>query len=157
MYAAKGKWDEVAQLRRRLRDTGIRKEPGCSWITYKSRVHIFSADDSSSPYSDQIYAKLEKLYCKIIEEGYVPDMSSVLHDVELSEKIRMLNHHSEKLAIAFGLIFIPCGLPIRVVKNLRLLRRALRQIFESRKWHHEIDIASSLEKVNLFSMAAVRG
>ncbi|KAL6991135.1 putative pentatricopeptide repeat-containing protein [Sarracenia purpurea var. burkii] len=120
MYAAKGKWDKVAQLRRGMRDMGIRKEPGCSWIKYKSRVHIFSADDRSSPYSDQIYAKLEKLYCKMIEEGYVPDMSSVLHDVEQSEKIKMLNHHSEKLAIAFGLIFIPCGLPIRVVKNLRV-------------------------------------
>ncbi|XP_057494916.1 putative pentatricopeptide repeat-containing protein At1g68930 [Actinidia eriantha] len=120
IYAAKGKWDEVAQLRRAMRARGIRKEPGCSWIKYKSKVYIFSADDRSSPYSDQIYSELEKLYCKMIEEGYVPDISSVLHDVEQSEKIKMLNHHSEKLAIAFGLIFIPSGLPIRVVKNLRV-------------------------------------
>ncbi|KAL0424846.1 UNVERIFIED_CONTAM: putative pentatricopeptide repeat-containing protein [Sesamum radiatum] len=56
----------------------------------------------------------------MIEEGYVPDMKSVLHDVEESEKLKMLNHHSEKLAIAFGLIFIPPGLPIKVVKNLRV-------------------------------------
>ncbi|KAJ6892914.1 hypothetical protein NC651_025966 [Populus alba x Populus x berolinensis] len=56
----------------------------------------------------------------MIEEGYVPDASSVLHDVEDSEKMKMLNHHSEKLAIAFGLLFIPHGLPIRVVKNLRV-------------------------------------
>ncbi|XP_057961390.1 putative pentatricopeptide repeat-containing protein At1g68930 [Malania oleifera] len=120
IYAAKGKWDNVAQLRRGMRDKGLRKEPGCSWIKYKSRVQIFSADDQSSPFSDQIYAELEKLYTKMIEEGYVPDMSSVLHDVVESEKIKMLNHHSEKLAIAFGLIFIPPGLPIRVVKNLRV-------------------------------------
>ncbi|KAK2976378.1 hypothetical protein RJ640_008088 [Escallonia rubra] len=120
MYAAKGKWDEVAHLRRGMRDKGIKKEPGCSWIKYKSRVHIFSADDKSSPYSDQIYAELEKLNFKMLQEGYMPDMSSILHDVEESEKIKMLNHHSEKLAIAFGLIFIPPGLPIRVVKNLRV-------------------------------------
>ncbi|KAF7132570.1 hypothetical protein RHSIM_Rhsim09G0119800 [Rhododendron simsii] len=120
MYASKGKWDEVAKLRRGMRNLGIKKEPGCSWIRYKSRVHVFSADDKSSPYSSQIYAELANLYCKMIEEGYVPDMSSVLHDVEQSEKIKMLKHHSEKLAIAFGLIFIPLGLPIRVVKNLRV-------------------------------------
>ncbi|KAL6294931.1 hypothetical protein ACE6H2_003073 [Prunus campanulata] len=78
------------------------------------------ADDQSSPFSDQIYAKLEKLNCKMIEEGYEPDMSSVLHDVEESEKKKMLNYHSEKLAIAFGLIFLPAGVPIRVVKNLRV-------------------------------------
>ncbi|XP_058183994.1 putative pentatricopeptide repeat-containing protein At1g68930 [Rhododendron vialii] len=120
MYASKGKWDEVAKLRRGMRNLGIKKEPGCSWIRYKSRVHVFSANDRSSPYSSQIYAELANLYCKMIEEGYVPDMSSVLHDVEQSEKIKMLKHHSEKLAIAFGLIFIPLGLPIRVVKNLRV-------------------------------------
>ncbi|KAL3830581.1 hypothetical protein ACJIZ3_019383 [Penstemon smallii] len=120
IYASKGKWDEVARLRRGMRDKGVRKEPGCSWIKYKNKVHIFSADDKSSPFSDQIYEELDKLNCKMIEEGYVPDMRWVLHDVEESEKLKMLNHHSERLAIAFGLIFIPQGLPIKVVKNLRV-------------------------------------
>ncbi|KAK7247300.1 hypothetical protein RIF29_42181 [Crotalaria pallida] len=120
IYAANGRWEEVARLRKGMRDKGLRKEPGCSWIKYKNQVHIFSADDRSNPFSDQIYSELEKLYYKMIQAGYVPDMNSVLHDVEDSEKIKMLNHHSEKLAIAFGLIFIPPGLPIRVVKNLRV-------------------------------------
>lgn len=120
MYAAKGNWVEVAQIRRGMRDKGVRKEPGCSWIKYKSRLHVFSADDRSSPYADQIYDELEKLNSRLIQEGYVPDMSNIMHDVAESEKIKMLNHHSEKLAIAFGLIFIPPGLPIRVVKNLRV-------------------------------------
>lgn len=120
IYATNRKWDDVARLRRSMRDIGVRKEPGCSWIKYRNKVHIFSADDQSSPYSSQIHAELEKLYVKMIEEGYVPDISSILHDVDESEKIKMLNHHSEKLAIAFGLIFIPPGLPIRVIKNLRV-------------------------------------
>ncbi|CAK8561690.1 unnamed protein product [Lathyrus sativus] len=120
IYAAKGKWEEVARLRKGMRDKGLRKEPGCSWIKYKNQVHVFSADDKSNPFSDQIYSELEKLNYKMIKEGYVPDMNSVLHDVEDSEKIKMLNHHSEKLAIAFGLLFVPPGLPIRVVKNLRV-------------------------------------
>ncbi|XP_065879827.1 putative pentatricopeptide repeat-containing protein At1g68930 [Euphorbia lathyris] len=120
IYAAKGEWNDVAQLRKGMRDRGARKEPGFSWIKYKNKVHLFSADDLSSPFYDQINAKLDKLNQDIIEEGYVPDTSSVLHDVEESEKIKMLNRHSEKLAIAFGLIFIPSVLPIRVVKNLRV-------------------------------------
>ena len=120
IYASKGRWEEVSILRKGMRDKGLRKEPGCSWIKYKNQVHIFSADDRSNPFSDQIYSELEKLNYKMVQEGYVPDMNSVLHDVEDSEKIKMLNHHSEKLAIAFGLIFIPPGLPIRVVKNLRV-------------------------------------
>lgn len=120
IYASKGKWDHVSQMRRTMRDKGVRKEPGCSWIKYKNRVHIFSAHDQSNPFSNEIYAELEKLNHKMIQEGYVPDMSSVLHDVEDSLKVKMLNYHSERLAIAFGLLFIPVGLPIRVVKNLRV-------------------------------------
>lgn len=120
MYAAMGKWDGVAQLRKGMRERGVKKEPGFSWIKYKNRVHIFSADDHSSPYLDQIYAELENLNSRIISEGYVPDISSILHDVEDSVKIKMLNHHSERLAIVFGLLFIPSNLPIKVVKNLRV-------------------------------------
>ncbi|GFP95299.1 putative pentatricopeptide repeat-containing protein at1g68930 [Phtheirospermum japonicum] len=120
IYAAKGKWDEVARLRRGMRDKGVRKEPGCSWIKYKNKVHIFTADDKSNPFSDRIYEELEKMNCRMIEEGYVPDVKSVLHDVEESEKLKMLSHHSERLAIAFGLIFVPSGLQIKVVKNLRV-------------------------------------
>lgn len=120
IYAAKGKWENVALLRKGMRDRGVRKEPGYSWIKYKNSVHVFSADDQSSPFSDQIYAELEKLNQKMIQEGYVPDMSSILHDVKESEKIKMLGYHSERLAIAFGLLFIPSELPIRVIKNLRV-------------------------------------
>ncbi|KAK9116369.1 hypothetical protein Sjap_015316 [Stephania japonica] len=120
MYAAKEKWDDVAHLRRGMRNMGARKEPGFSWIKYKNKVHVFSADDCSHDYSDQIYAKLDKLYSEIINEGYVPDMNYVLHDVDEAQKIKMLNHHSEKLAIAFALIFVPESVPIRIVKNLRV-------------------------------------
>ncbi|GAB2297110.1 hypothetical protein Dimus_031209 [Dionaea muscipula] len=120
IYAAKGKWDQVAHLRKGMRVRGLKKDPGYSWIKFKNKVHIFSADDKSSPYLDQIYFELEKLNLKMIEEGYRPDISSVLHDVEDSEKIHMLSRHSERLAIVFGLIFLPPGLPVRVVKNLRV-------------------------------------
>ncbi|XP_047308323.1 putative pentatricopeptide repeat-containing protein At1g68930 [Impatiens glandulifera] len=120
MYAAKGEWEEVSKLRRVMRDKGVRKDRGCSWIKFRNRVHVFSADDESNPYKDRIFEELGNLNRRMIEEGYEPDTSSILHDVGESEKISMLNHHSEKLAIAFGLIFIPNGLPIRVVKNLRV-------------------------------------
>ncbi|KAK9750582.1 hypothetical protein RND81_02G206800 [Saponaria officinalis] len=120
VYAAEGNWVRVAELKTGMRDKGIRKEPGYSWIKFRNKVHIFSADDQSSPFLDQIYAELERLNLKMIEEGYTPDLRSVLHDVDDSEKIRMLKHHSERLAIVFGLIFVPNDLPIRVAKNLRV-------------------------------------
>ncbi|KAI4387549.1 hypothetical protein MLD38_005374 [Melastoma candidum] len=120
IFAAEGKWDNVAHLRKGMRDKAIRKEPGFSWIKHQNKLHIFSADDQLSPFLDKIFAELDRLYPLIVQEGYVPDIGSVLHDVEESEKMKMLSRHSERLAIAFGLLSVPCGLPIRVFKNLRV-------------------------------------
>ena len=52
--------------------------------------------------------------------GYVPVTSSVLHDMDAEEKEYNLAHHSEKLAIAFALMNTPEGVPIRIMKNLRI-------------------------------------
>lgn len=52
--------------------------------------------------------------------GYVPDLQSVLQDVTEDQKEQLLLWHSEKLAIAFGLISLPLGVAIRVFKNLRV-------------------------------------
>jgi hypothetical protein len=43
----------------------------------------------------------------------------VLHDLEEEEKESILCGHSEKLAIAFGLINTPPDTIIRITKNLR--------------------------------------
>jgi hypothetical protein len=52
--------------------------------------------------------------------GYVPDLDFALHDVEDSLKSQMLMRHSEKLAIAFGLISTSPGMTLRIFKNLRI-------------------------------------
>ncbi|XP_021901560.1 pentatricopeptide repeat-containing protein At3g57430, chloroplastic-like, partial [Carica papaya] len=52
--------------------------------------------------------------------GYVPDTSCVLHNVREDEKETLLCGHSEKLAIAFGILNTPPGTTIRVSKNLRV-------------------------------------
>eukprot|EP01018_Ginkgo_biloba_P030851 Gb_21555 [translate_table: standard] len=41
MYAAAGRWDAVAKVRTKLKELGLRKNPGCSWIEIKSKVHVF--------------------------------------------------------------------------------------------------------------------
>eukprot|EP01018_Ginkgo_biloba_P014934 Gb_01648 [translate_table: standard] len=120
IYAAAGRWDDVANVRKLMKNKGVKKEPGCSWIKFNNRVHSFVADDTSHPQTEEIYATLEKLAGQMEEEGYVPDMNFVLHDIEDVHKEHTLCYHSERLAIAFGLNAIPAGAPIRIVKNLRV-------------------------------------
>jgi hypothetical protein len=53
-------------------------------------------------------------------KGYKPDTASVLHDMDEEEKESDLVQHSEKLAVAFALMILPEGAPIRIIKNLRV-------------------------------------
>ena len=57
---------------------------------------------------------------KLKELGYVPDQQFALHDVETEQKEEMLSYHSERLAIAFGLLSTVEGSAITVMKNLRV-------------------------------------
>ncbi|KAM0945947.1 putative tetratricopeptide-like helical domain superfamily, DYW domain-containing protein [Dioscorea sansibarensis] len=120
LYAASGKWKNVGKLRLMMREKGVKKVPGFSWIEVQNKVHTFSVGDSIHPEKDRIYAFLEELDMKMKKAGYVSATEMVLHDVEEEEKEHMLKYHSEKLAVAFGILNMPLGRPVRVIKNLRV-------------------------------------
>ncbi|XVF57635.1 hypothetical protein PTKIN_Ptkin06aG0221200 [Pterospermum kingtungense] len=121
IYASQGKWSEVADLRKNMRAKCVKKSPGSSWIEVDKRVHMFTTGDSRAhPEHAMIMRMLEKLGVLLREAGYNPDGSFVLHDVEEEEKLHSLRYHSEKLAVAYGLLKVPKEMPIRVMKNLRV-------------------------------------
>ncbi|KAL3522318.1 hypothetical protein ACH5RR_015152 [Cinchona calisaya] len=120
IYASVGSWDNVAKMRRLMKDSKVKKEPGMSWIEVKDKIYTFIVGDRSHSRSKEIYAKLEELGDLMAKAGYVPMIEVDLHDVEQKEKELLLAHHSEKLAVAFALIATPPGAPIRVKKNLRI-------------------------------------
>jgi hypothetical protein len=71
--------------------------------------------------SNEIQQELKKLYNKMIEYGYIPNTNFVtLHDMNEGEKEHHLCSHSEKLAIAIGLINTPPGTSLLITKNLRV-------------------------------------
>lgn len=120
MNASVGDWDNVTKIRKMMTERGIKKKVGQSWTVVKNRVHTFVACDKSHPQTDVIYAKLDELRKEMKKVGYVPDTNFVLHDVEEEQKEHLVFHHSEKLAIAFGLISTPSGSSIVIFKNLRI-------------------------------------
>jgi hypothetical protein len=83
-------------------------------------VHVFGADDVLHPQRDAVYSAAAKMWQDIKKAGFVPDLQSVLHDVDDELKEEMLSRHSEKLAIAFGLISTPEKMTLRIMKNLRV-------------------------------------
>lgn len=120
LYAATGNWQERTKVRKLMDERKVRKETGYSWIEVKNKTYSFVAGDVSHSFSDRIYMKLEELGIRLKDAGYQPDSNYVLHDVEDEVKEVILSQHSERLAIAFGLIATPPGTQIQIVKNLRV-------------------------------------
>ncbi|WJZ85221.1 hypothetical protein VitviT2T_004767 [Vitis vinifera] len=89
-------------------------------LEVRSRVHEYRAGDTSHPENDKIYAKLRGLKAQMKEAGYVPETRFVLHDIDQEGKEEALLAHSERLAVAYGLLSSPARSPIRVIKNLRV-------------------------------------
>ncbi|KAF5746249.1 pentatricopeptide repeat-containing family protein [Tripterygium wilfordii] len=120
VYASSGKWRESAQVRAKMKEGGIRKEPGCSAIEVNNEIHEFILGDLRHPQKEQIYAKLEEVNHTLRSKGYTPATEVVLQDIEDQEKEMALAIHSERLAICYGLISTKPHTTIRVAKNLRV-------------------------------------
>ncbi|XP_057744005.1 pentatricopeptide repeat-containing protein At1g08070, chloroplastic [Arachis stenosperma] len=122
IYAGAGRWDDVARIRTMLNDKGMKKVPGCTSIEVDGVVHEFLVGDKFHPQSKEIHTMLDEVDKLLGEAGFVPDTSEVLYDMDEEWKEGALSHHSEKLAISFGLISTKPGTTIRIVKNLRVCR-----------------------------------
>lgn len=121
VYAKTGDWDSVSRLRKHMRMTGLKKEQGCSAIEVNGIIHEFLAGDNNHPLSKEIYSKLEEIVERLKSVGYVPNKSHLLQLIEEDEmQEHALQLHSEKLAIAFGLLYTEASQPIRIIKNLRV-------------------------------------
>ncbi|VVA36946.1 PREDICTED: pentatricopeptide repeat-containing [Prunus dulcis] len=119
VYASAGKWHDKARVRELMKQKGLVKPPGFSRIELDGEIHEFAVGDSGHPEAETIYRKLEEIEDNLRKEGYDPKLSEVLLEIDDEEKAFQLSHHSEKLALAFGLIRTRPGSEIRIVKNLR--------------------------------------
>ncbi|KAF5189346.1 Pentatricopeptide repeat-containing protein [Thalictrum thalictroides] len=120
MYADAGRWRDVERMRVIMKNHGLVKPPGFSLVEAEGRVHVFMVGDRDHPQHEDIYKYLEKLSIKMQEVGYVPDTTSVFHDVDQEEKETVLRVHSEKLAVVFGIMNSIPGTTIQIIKNLRV-------------------------------------
>ncbi|GKV42098.1 hypothetical protein SLEP1_g49540 [Rubroshorea leprosula] len=120
VYSSGRNYRQAASVRQVVKMRNLTKTPGCTLIEVDETPQVFTSGDRSHPQAAAIYAMLEKLTRKMKEAGYQAETETALHDVEEEEKELMVNVHSEKLAIAFGLIATKPGSEIRIIKNLRV-------------------------------------
>ncbi|KAG5090053.1 pentatricopeptide repeat-containing protein At5g13270, chloroplastic-like [Glycine soja] len=118
LYALAGKWEEAAQFRKMMAERNLRKEVSCSWIIVKGKVHRFVVGDRHHPQTEQIYSKLKELNFsfKKSKERLLNEENALC---DFTERKEQLLDHSERLAIAYGLICTAADTPIMVFKNTR--------------------------------------
>lgn len=121
IYATVGRWDDGNKIRSDMLISGVAKIPGISMIELDGKVNKFVAGDLSHPQYEDIYLKLKQTFERLkVEAGYLPETREVLLDIEEEEKEQALSVHSEKLAIALGLLHADTEASIRIFKNLRV-------------------------------------
>ncbi|PWA46904.1 Pentatricopeptide repeat-containing protein [Artemisia annua] len=120
MYASLANWDGVTETRLKMKENDVKKDPGCSWIEVNGSIHEFVVADESHAKTKDIYMMLEEIKDRLSLAGYKPDTSQVLLRMDDAEKESVLSYHSEKIAVAFGLISTRRETMVKVVKNLRI-------------------------------------
>ncbi|KAE9615784.1 putative tetratricopeptide-like helical domain-containing protein [Lupinus albus] len=69
MYASVGKWKEAANVRMKMKDKGLKKQPGCSWIEVGNIVQVFVVGDKSHSQFERLGYLLLDLHSKMKKPG----------------------------------------------------------------------------------------
>ncbi|XP_058099067.1 pentatricopeptide repeat-containing protein At5g42450, mitochondrial [Magnolia sinica] len=80
VYSTAGQWRSVSMIRKEMKEKGMKRIPGCSWIEIRNKVHIFVTGDRRHVQTDEIC-----MLIKVCFEHLKEDTSSKLHKEILNE------------------------------------------------------------------------
>lgn len=110
LYEDFGKPDLGEKTRKLMRNRGLGKTAGQSWTEIRNKVQHFTTGDKTYPRINEIHEKIDLLINEFKNLGYTYKAN------------RETMYHSEKLAVAFGLLNAASSAPIRIIKNIRICR-----------------------------------
>uniref|UniRef100_A0A7N0UL74 DYW domain-containing protein n=1 Tax=Kalanchoe fedtschenkoi TaxID=63787 RepID=A0A7N0UL74_KALFE len=120
IYANARRWADVARVRQLISEKGFSKLRGCSSIEINGEIHEFGVEEKTHPRADEIFHMVDEISKRLRLAGHTSGTNEVFFDVEEEEKEKALYFHSEKMAVAFGLLATGKGTVLRIVKNLRI-------------------------------------
>lgn len=66
IYALSGRWTDVMNIRKLMREKGLKKSGGCSWVELNNQVHCFNSEDGTHSQSVEIHEILEILRSEML-------------------------------------------------------------------------------------------
>ncbi|CAL5332625.1 unnamed protein product [Camellia sinensis] len=104
MYVSAGRWQDVSRVRKLTKDEKIGKLKDWSWISIKDKVYSFKPDFQFRPQCEEADQLLADLIEKAKNYGYESQGDLGVTDEQDEETTFSTVHHSEKLAVTFGLL-----------------------------------------------------
>nr|POE90431.1 pentatricopeptide repeat-containing protein [Quercus suber] len=86
IYSSEGRWKERARTIKRMREMGVSKEVGMSWIEIEKKVQSFVVGDKMHAQSGNIYGVLAELFRHMTAEGYAPDKRFIIYYLDQDGK-----------------------------------------------------------------------
>ncbi|KAL6857271.1 hypothetical protein ACP4OV_018653 [Aristida adscensionis] len=120
LYISSGRQGDACKVVETLRRKGKYIGDACSWVTVKKKDYMFCFEDIFHPQCAEIYRRLDTLMNEIKEFGYVAEENDLLPDIHPDELKTWKLYHSERLALAFGLINTSPHTPLRITQSHRL-------------------------------------
>ncbi|KAF4351619.1 hypothetical protein F8388_003272 [Cannabis sativa] len=87
MYLSCGRRKEAKAFWMRMKDTGVKKQPGCSWVEVNNSSHVFLSGDCSHPEFSRISSVLELLHMEKTKNSKSVTVSSLERDFCLSHYV----------------------------------------------------------------------
>ncbi|KAI4319030.1 hypothetical protein MLD38_032680 [Melastoma candidum] len=119
IYNSSGKVQEAEEVVQTLQRKGLTLRYTCTWIEINNKSNAFLPGDRCHAQTEEIYEKVDSLMEEISKRGFVRQEIHLLPDVD-EEEARLASYHSEKLAIAFGLINSGDWAPLQLVQSHRI-------------------------------------
>ncbi|KAF3791712.1 Pentatricopeptide repeat-containing protein [Nymphaea thermarum] len=88
MYVTAKRWEDAGRIRGMMREQGVVKTPGCSWVEIDDLIHEFRSGDVSHVRWRDIHALLQKLTEEMKVEGYRP-MEDLIYRTPVRTTMKM--------------------------------------------------------------------
>ncbi|XP_072990740.1 pentatricopeptide repeat-containing protein At1g43980, mitochondrial [Typha latifolia] len=73
MYGSRGKWESMARVWKSMKERGVKKVQGCSWLSIRNCIYVFKSDQILHYGGEDTYTILALLVWEMESEGYAPE------------------------------------------------------------------------------------
>lgn len=117
-YAKVGRYEDAERVESLMKERGVKRRPGTSKVRINGELRTYLPNDPKI--GPEVRRQLKEFQQNLIADGYAPDTTWVLQNVDEETKKHLLCLHSELVALAHAILHTPAHEPITIYNDLRI-------------------------------------